>query len=129
MLIAITILAIIWLLVELKVRSIRNVPDKSAPTVDLDAITDEELNLSTGKNRRDVYWYRDKEENKFISEDKYKELRSVRLKELEDAFGVLKAEYHNKASFLKEMSVARARRMGIMLTSVIVVVTIGSYFI
>lgn len=129
MLIAITILAIIWLLIELKVRSIRNVPEEGVPVIDLDAITDEELNLSTGINKRGSAWYRDKVENKFISGDKHKELRTTRLKELEDGFAVLQKEYHGKASSLKEMSVDKLRRIGVLLTSVIIVISIGIYFI
>ena len=129
MLIAITILAIIWLLIELKVRSIRNVPEEGVPAIDLDAITDEELNLSTGTNKRGSAWYRDKVENKFISGDKHKELRTARLKELEEGFVVLQKEYHGKASELKEMSVNKLRRTGIFLTSAIIVISIGIYFI
>lgn len=127
MLIAITILAIVWLLIELKVRSIRNTPEEGVPTIDLDAITDEELNLSTGTNKRGSAWYRDKVENKFISEDKHKELRTVRLKELEEGFVVLQKEYHGKASSLKEMSVTKLRHAGIWLTSGVIVITFISY--
>lgn len=129
MLILLTVLAIIWLLIELKVRSIRNASNKDTPAIDLDAITDEELNLSSGVNKRGATWHRDKGENKFISADKYKELRNVRLKELEAGISVLQEEYHGRASSLKEMAVDKLRRVGIMLTSFVIVIAAVLYFV
>lgn len=48
----------------------------------LSEVTDVDLDLSTGLNKRDVVWYRDSRENKFISKVRYDTLKSTRLWEL-----------------------------------------------